>query len=200
MSYSIRLSELCAVACVAALPLTAIAQTPPPREVPARSLPTPTTVSPQLQKIIGAPIPPNYNVLPKTKEEWKALVAKTAEAAEKGLPAMREALKVKIEPMTIDGVKSFMLTPAVIPPQNANRLLVHIHGGCYVNGPGESGTAEATMMAGFGGFKVLSIDYRMAPDYPFPAGLDDVMTVWKAAQKMAPAKNMGVIEIGRAHV
>mgnify|MGYP003346284347 CR=1 FL=1 len=52
MSYSIRLSTLCTVACVAALPLTAIAQTPQPREVPARMLPTPTTVSPQLQKII----------------------------------------------------------------------------------------------------------------------------------------------------
>jgi acetyl esterase/lipase len=95
--------------------------------------------------------------------------------------------------MTIDGVKTFMLTPAVIPPQNRNRLLVHVHGGCYVNGPGESGTVEATMMAAFGGFKVLSVDYRMPPDHPYPAALDDAMTVWKAAQKMAPAKNMAII-------
>ena len=39
---------------------------------------------------------------PKTSEEWKEQVAKTAEGAVRGLPAMREALKVKIEPMTID--------------------------------------------------------------------------------------------------
>ena len=115
------------------------------REVPARTIPVPTTVSPQMQKIIGGPLSPTWNVIPKTSEEWKEQVAKTAEGAVRGLPAMREALKVKIEPMTIDGVKAFMLTPAVIAPQNANRLLIHVHGGCYVNGPGESGTSEATM-------------------------------------------------------
>jgi monoterpene epsilon-lactone hydrolase len=176
-----------------AAPIAGAQSTPSGREIPARMLPVPTTVSPQMQKIIGAPINPNWKVWPQTPEEWKASVAKTAATVEKNLPAMRDALKVKIEPMTIDGVKAFMLTPAVIPPQNKNRLLIHVHGGCYVNGPGESGTSEATMMAGFGGFKVLSVDYRMPPDHPYPAALDDAMTVWKAAQKMAPAKNMGVI-------
>jgi acetyl esterase/lipase len=195
-----RFDCLLSLTCASALALSAAgfshcaaAQSPGAREVPARTIPVPTTVSPQMQKIIGAPLSPTWNVIPKTSQEWKEQVASTAEAAVRGLPAMREALKVKIEPMTIDGVKAFMLTPAVIPPQNANRLLIHVHGGCYVNGPGESGTSEATLMAGFGGFKVLSVDYRMPPDYPFPAALDDAMTVWKAAQKMAPAKNMGII-------
>ena len=96
---------------------------------------------------------------------------KIAEAYGISRTPMREALKVKIEPMTIDGVKAYMLTPAVIPPQNKNRLLIHVHGGCYVSGPGESGTPEATMMAGFGGFRVLSVDYRMPPDHPYPPRL-----------------------------
>ncbi|HEX2827421.1 MAG TPA: alpha/beta hydrolase [Burkholderiales bacterium] len=164
-----------------------------PREVPARALPVPDTVSPQMQKIIGAPLSATWNNYPKTPEAWKAETNKAAAAAAKRLPAMRAALGVSIEPATIAGVKAYLLTPAVIPPQNRNRLLVHLHGGCYVSNPGESGTAEATMMAGFGGFKVLSVDYRMPPDHPFPAALDDAIAVWKAAQKMAPAKNMGVI-------
>jgi acetyl esterase/lipase len=131
-------------------------------------------------------------VIPQTAEEWKAQVKAAADAVVKGLPALREALHVKVEPTTIDGVKAFVVTPDVIPPQNRNRLLVHVHGGCFVSGPGESGTGEAIYMAGFGHFKVISVDYRMAPDYPYPAALDDAMTVWKAAAKMAAPRNMAI--------
>ena len=49
----------------------ALAQTPPAREVPARSIPVPETVSPQLQRIIGAPISPTWNVFPKTAAELR---------------------------------------------------------------------------------------------------------------------------------
>ncbi len=163
-----------------------------PREVPAKTLPVPTTVSPQMQKLIAAPLTPTWNVIPDTAEGWKAQVKAGAEAAMKGLPALREALKVTVEPITIDGVKAHLVTPADIPPENRNRLLVHVHGGCFVSFPGESGTGEAVFMAGFGRFKVISVDYRMPPDHPYPAALDDAMTVWKAATKMAPARNMAI--------
>jgi monoterpene epsilon-lactone hydrolase len=194
---SLRLLALGVAVVAAAIVLSeqyACAQTaaPGPREVPARLLPVPTTVSPQMQKIIGAPISPTWNVLPKTAEEWKAQVNAAAAEAVRRLPAMRDELRVKSEPLTIDGVKAYVLTPEVIPPENRNRLLIHVHGGCYVSNPGESGTAEAVMMAGFGHFKVISVDYRMAPDHPYPAALDDAMTAWKGALKMADPKNMAI--------
>lgn len=170
----------------------AAAQTPPPRDVPARTIPVPDTVSPQMQKIIGAPINPNWNVFPKTAAEWKVQVDVAAAEAAKRLPALREQMRVKLEAMTINGVRAFALTPQDMPAENRNRLLFHVHGGCYVSIPGESGTSEATMMAGFGRFKVISIDYRMPPEAYFPAALDDAIAVWRAAQSMAPARNMAI--------
>jgi epsilon-lactone hydrolase len=163
---------------------------PASMEVPARSLPAPTTVSHTIQVIVQEPISPTWKVLTKTADEWRALVSTGAAQAVSRLPAIRERLRVKSEPTIIDGVKAHILTPEVIPPENQNRLLIHIHGGCYVNNPGESGTTEGVMMAGFGGYKVISVDYRMAPDHP--AALDDVMTVWKAALRMAKPANMAV--------
>ena len=162
------------------------------REVPARSAPAPDTVSPQMQKIIAAPLPPTWNVIPNTADEWRAQVDAGAAAIVATLPALREQLHVMVEPQVIDGVRTFIVTPEKIPSQNRSRLLIHVHGGCYVSNPGESGTVEAILMAGLGGFKVISVDYRMPPDAPYPAALDDAMTVWRAALKMAEPKNLAI--------
>ena len=184
----------CFAAAIALMASHAVAQTPAAaaRELPAKTVPVPDTVSPQMQKQIAAPLTSTWNVIPTTAEGWKEQVNAGYQAAMKALPALRETLGVKVEPMTIDGVKAYRVTPAAIPRENRNRLLVHVHGGCFVSFPGESGTVEAVYMAGFGGFKVISVDYRMPPDHPYPAGLDDAMTVWKAATKMAPPKNMAI--------
>jgi epsilon-lactone hydrolase len=195
-------TKIVAATCVA-LPATMLtvtaAQTPADsrtasgaREVPAKTVTVPDTVSPQMQKLIATPLNPTWNVIPKTADEWKAQVATGAAAAMRDLPALREALRVKVELTAIDGVKAYMVTPEVIPPENRNRLLIHVHGGCFVSFPGESGTGEAIFMAGFGHFKVVSVDYRMPPDHPYPAALDDAMTVWRAATKMADPKNMAI--------
>ena len=162
------------------------------RQVPARMVPVPDTVSAQMKALIDAPLSPTWNVIPKTVAEWKAQIAAASAAVLAGLPALRESLRVTVEPMTIDGVKAHRVTPQAIAPQDRNRLLVHVHGGCFMSFPGESGTLEAILMAGFGGFQVLSVDYRMPPDHPYPAALDDAMTAWKAAIRMAAPKNMAI--------
>src|SRR5262245_6850458 len=79
-----------------------------------------------------------------------------------------------------------------VPAVNQNRLLVHVHGGGYVYNPGEAGTGEAALMAAYGGFKVISFDYRMPPDFPYPAAMDDAMAVWKAALKLQNPRNMAI--------
>jgi monoterpene epsilon-lactone hydrolase len=169
----------------------ALAQTKP-REAPARALPVPSTVSPAMQQIIGAPLSPTWNFAAKSPDEWRAQANTLAANAAKSLPALRDELRVKSEPITLNGVKAYLLTPETIAQQNRNRLLLHIHGGCYVNGIGESGTVEALFMAGYGQYKVISVDYRTPPDAYFPAALNDVITVWQAAQKMARPGNMAV--------
>jgi epsilon-lactone hydrolase len=177
-----------------ALPAVATADDaqPGPREVPAKSLPVPTDVSAGMQKFIAAPLNPNWNKLWKTGEEWRKFADTMAAGIVPTIPAMAERLHVKIEPSTMDGVKVFIVTPDEIPPENRNRLLIHIHGGCYVLFPGESGATEAMTMAGLEHFKVISVDYRMPPEAYFPAAIDDVLTVYRAAQRTTDPKNIGI--------
>jgi len=144
-----------------------------------------------MQKFIAAPLNPVWHDLWKTGEEWRKAADKMDAGIVPTIPAMAERLHVKIEPSTMDGVKVFIVTPDEIPPENRNRLLIHIHGGCYVLFPGEAGATEAITMAGLEHFKVISVDYRMPPEAYFPAAIDDVLTVYKALQRTTDPKNMG---------
>jgi monoterpene epsilon-lactone hydrolase len=164
-----------------------------PRAVPGRAIPVPGTVSPQLQSTIAAPYRiPAWDADPKSAAEWKDLITKLADAGIAARLEAREKLGVTMEPTVIGGVKAFILTPKEIRPENRNRLLVHVHGGGYVYNPGEAGTGEGTLMAAYGGYKVISIDYRMPPDFPYPAAMDDAMAVWREAVKMQNPRNMAI--------
>jgi epsilon-lactone hydrolase len=163
-----------------------------PLQVPAKSLPVPTDVSPEMQKLIAAPRNPNWDHLWKTGEEWRKAADEQAAKAVQALPALRRRLHVSVKADIIDGVRVFIVTPDIISPKHQDKLLIHVHGGCYLLFPGESGTSEAIMMAGFGHFKVISVDYRMPPEAYFPGALDDAMTVYKAALKTTAPRNIAV--------
>lgn len=162
-----------------------------PLEVPAKILQVPSAgISPGMQAFIGAPLNPDWDKLWKTGEEARKFANTQAENTVKGIPGMLERLHVKSESSTIGGVKVFTLTPDNIPPENRDKVLIHVHGGCYVLFPGESGTTEGIMMAGFGHYKVISVDYRMPPEAYFPAALNDAVTVYKEQLKNTAAKNI----------
>jgi monoterpene epsilon-lactone hydrolase len=175
--------------------MTAAAVQPPlrPLDVPARSLPVLTTVSPAMQALIGAPLRAGWNTIPSTPEGWRALAAAGLAAARPNVAAMADRLRVTIEPGIVDGVRIATVTPQTIAPESRNRLLVQIHGGCYVLNPAEAGLPEAMLIAAFGGFKVIAVDYRMPPEAYFPAALDDAMTVWKSVSSAGDARRIGLI-------
>jgi epsilon-lactone hydrolase len=153
------------------------------RRVPARVIPVPGTVSPQMQKIIAAP--PDETSAPKTRAEWKALIAARAQADLAGIDSLKKQFDVTVEPRLIGGVRCFVITPRAIPEGNRRRLLLNVHGGAYVFGSGEGGTMEAILMAGHAHMKVIAVDYRMPPDFPYPAAMDDAMAVWREVVKLA---------------
>ena len=175
-------------------PQNAANNKPGPRSLPARIIPVPTDTDPATATMAGAPYRlPAWNANPANAEEWRALVKKLADAALPGLAKARETLGVTMTPTTIGGVKAFVFTPRTMPAAHRNQLIINVHGGGYVYGPGESGTAEAALMAAYGQYKVIEFDYRMPPDAPYPAAMDDAMAVYRAALKMAPAKHIAIV-------
>jgi len=164
------------------------------RQLPARPLPVPDTASPAMQALIAAPLPPWWNTHPKSAQEWKEFVQQRTVISVKIAAALREKMGVKVEPTVIGGVNAYIVTPREIAESNRNRLLIHVHGDGYVFGPGEAGTPEAILMAAHGRIKVISVDYRMPPDFPFPAAIDDAMAVYKEILKTTDPKKIGIFD------
>ena len=159
--------------------------------VPAKEVPIPTTISPELAHFIEQPIVAK-EAMPTTLDGWKALQKEVnAEATQMSLGAAA-FLGTKIEPTTVGGVACFWVTPTEVAAANEDRLIVHLHGGAFVFNGGVAATGEATLLADTCKVHVLSIDYRTPPDHPFPAASDDVLAVWKAIVAERDAKKIAM--------
>ena len=145
-----------------------------------------------MQAVIARQLDPKFNIAPQTIAQWKERVDDAARMVLDTLPEMREALGVTVEPTTMGGVRAFIVTPKAMPAGNRDRVLINFHGGVRVLFPGEAGTREAILMAGFAGYKVISVDYRMPPDFPFPAALDDAISVYRELLKTVEPESIGI--------
>jgi acetyl esterase len=107
---------------------------------------------------------------------------------------------VRTEDLTIDGPRGPIPLRAYRPDTQAPEtpLMVYAHMGGGVIGDLETCHVFCTLLAKLARCAVISVDYRLAPDQPFPAGLEDVLAAYRwardnAATFEAPA---GVAAIG----
>lgn len=151
----------------------------------------PSTVSSEILPLVATALP-QWNVHPQSLADWQNFRTNSAIPTLAALPGIRTQLGVTLEHAVIGGVKVNILTPQVIAKENAHRVFLHFHGGGYVLNTGDAGTREATYMAAFGQVKVISVDYRLAPESPYPAALDDCMAVYRELITTNPPERIGV--------
>jgi monoterpene epsilon-lactone hydrolase len=167
------------------------------RSIPARMVPAPTSVSPLLREKIAEPIEQNMkqtqSLVLETPEQWRQKIDSLNRYMDENIVAkVRKRFPAKAEPMVLGGVKCFLLTPSTYRDANRRCMLVHLHGGAYVIGAGESGFSETLLMAHYTATRVIFVDYRMPPDNPFPAAIDDAVAVWRAVAKKWKSSNVGI--------
>lgn len=100
------------------------------------------------------------------------------------------AKHVTRENVQVSGVSCAWYTPAVITGQD---VMIYIHGGGFIYGSIHSHAAMVSHIAAALQKKVLFIDYSLAPEKPFPGGLDDCLTVIKAFTNNNPGIAFGLI-------
>jgi acetyl esterase/lipase len=109
------------------------------------------------------------------------------------LAKWRARYPVKVEETVIGGVPVAIVEPEAGPaPRNRNKILINLHGGAFIVGGGRGGLIESVPVAAIGGYRVVSVDYRMAPEHLYPAASEDVAAVYGALLKTFTAEDIGL--------
>jgi monoterpene epsilon-lactone hydrolase len=145
-------------------------------DVPARDIPVPAFLS----EIARTYLKPQFGTPPyppiEDKPGWKAYVSALDRAV---VPLLRSmsAAATHVEERIADGARVFEITPAARP--SGRGIILDIHGGALILCGGElcrlmgMGSAERLQRP------VWSVDYRMPPDHPYPAALDDCLAAYR---------------------
>jgi epsilon-lactone hydrolase len=150
-----------------------------------RVVPMPSTISPEAQKWLASlthatPGPESLPERRKRTDEWR--VKQSAEA--------RRLFPVNVEETTIAGVRTDIITPLATPDQNRDRVLINLHGGGFNSDSGS--LIEGVPIANLAKIKVVSVYYRLAPENPFPAPVDDVVAVYTELLKTYKPHAIGI--------
>ncbi|HYB08498.1 MAG TPA: alpha/beta hydrolase [Alphaproteobacteria bacterium] len=83
---------------------------------------------------------------------------------------------VALAPVDIDGIPGEWST---VPGSDSARVLMYFHGGGYCSGSIVSHRRMVTEAGRAAGVRTLAVAYRLAPEHPFPAALDDALAAWR---------------------
>jgi acetyl esterase/lipase len=142
-----------------------------------RVVPVPEDLSPEAQKSLSRAQPDQGPPEP-LAERRKHTDEYTARAKEEWL----KICPVDIKDQVIDGVPVHVVTPQNMPMSSHDRILINLHGGGFNSDSGSY--TESIPMASYTRVKVVAVLYRLAPEHPFPAAVDDSIAVYKALLKV----------------
>ena len=99
---------------------------------------------------------------------------------------------VKIQTSEMAAVKVYKISPPQINTAFEGRIFMHAHGGAHFLGGGAMAAQEGAMIAASAGIEVISVDYTLSTEGPFPAALNDLVAVYQELLKTFPASAIAV--------
>lgn len=180
------------------LPLTVLAQDNPAAKITEnhaiteangtvrmqRVLPLPDGLSPEAKAWLSRPMANDADI-PQTIAQRRAALDRSQANHRDELLKMFD---VKLTDITLAGVPVRDVVPAKL--NHKDRVLICLHGGGF---NADSGSySESIPVAGLTGVRVVSVLYRLAPENPFPAAVDDVIAVYKELLKTYKPNRIGI--------
>jgi monoterpene epsilon-lactone hydrolase len=106
---------------------------------------------------------------------------------------MRRAFATETTHARMGGVAVDVVTPVGgVRPDHRDKVLINMHGGAFMWGAGAGALLEAIPIAATGGYKVVAVDYRLAPEHHYPAASEDAAAVYRELLKTYRPENIGI--------
>jgi acetyl esterase/lipase len=83
-----------------------------------------------------------------------------------------------------------VFSPPTMSPQNQRSVLLNLHGGGFIVDAGS--ITENVPIAAYAGLTVVAAQYRLAPEHPFPAAVDDAEAVYRALLRQYAPERIGL--------
>jgi acetyl esterase/lipase len=141
-----------------------------------RVVPVPETISTQAQRVLARP-EPDQGPPQSLAQRRTGTDAYTAGARVAWSALCPNQL---VEDM-IAGVPVRIVTPGGLPEANRDKVLLNLHGGGFNSDSGSY--TESIPISSYSKIKVVAVLYRLAPEHPFPAAVDDSVAVYKELLK-----------------
>lgn len=150
-----------------------------------RVVPVPESLSPEAKQWVGKVVsdqekPQTLAERRRGTDAWQARAGAQAEAM----------YPVHVTEGTIAGVPVRIVMPLQMPEANRNKVLMNVHGGGFDSDSGS--LTESVPISNLTGIKVVSVLYRLAPEHPFPAAVDDAVAVYKELLKTYRPADIGL--------
>jgi monoterpene epsilon-lactone hydrolase len=141
-----------------------------------RVVPVPETISPQARRMLARPrsdaaAPETLETRRTGTDAWQARAGKVSESL----------YPVHVADQSIGGVPVRIITPLETPADRRDRVLINLHGGGFNSDSGS--LTETVPIANLTQTKVIAVLYRLAPEHPFPAAVDDAIAVYREVLK-----------------
>ena len=146
-----------------------------------RIIPPPKSISENARRFLGNLFPSPPQPAPTDVDAWRKVVAGANAMFEPMIDHWLTESAATVETQTIAGVTVHKATPHTI--KYPDRAHLRIHGGAWVFMGGKFSKGEAAVTAAQMGCVTYGLDYRMPPDHPYPAAVEDGLAVYREMLK-----------------
>lgn len=164
-------------------------------KIDPRTLPVPHSISPEAQALLkrlvgedGVPLNALHALpAPDDHDGWRRMQGAVAQHYATATAGQAASLRASLVTITVENATVHVATPATGAAEFA---YIDLHGGALVFGGGENSRLAAAKQADLHDVVCYGVDYRMPPDHPYPAALDDCLSTYRHVLSLHAPKNI----------